>query len=186
MLATEALKEEHRAIKLMLGILEKICDKLDSGEKVNRQHLEEILDFIRTFVDRCHHGKEEDLLFPAMEKKGVPREGGPIGVMLAEHETGRDLVRKMTQGVAEYGKGDEKAVREIIANAKEYIDLLRNHIDKEDNILYAIADTHLSPEEQKELLDGFERVEGERIGKGKHEELHQLLHRLSKIYLNQD
>lgn len=183
MLATEQLKEEHKVIKSMLEVLEKVCNKIESGEKINSEHLEQILEFIRTFADKCHHGKEEDLLFPAMEEAGVPREGGPIGVMLMEHEAGRNYVKKMAQAITEYKNGNEKVAKEIVENARKYIQLLREHIDKEDNVLYMIADMRLSVEKQEELLEGFERVEEEKIGIGKHEKFHRLLHRLSEIYL---
>ena len=73
----------------MLKILDKVCARLESKEKVDPEHLEPIVEFFRVFADKCHHGKEEDLLFPEMEKAGVPKEMGPIGVMLAEHQQGR-------------------------------------------------------------------------------------------------
>ncbi|AIY85665.1 MULTISPECIES: hemerythrin domain-containing protein [unclassified Thermotoga] len=185
MTATDVLKEEHRAIETMLNVLEKICNKLEVGEKINVDHLEQILEFIRIFVDKCHHGKEEDLLFPAMERAGVPKEGGPIGTMLYEHEIGRNYVDKLSHGIDEYKKGNNESVKEIVENARNYISLLREHINKEDNILYVIADTHLSPEKQKELLNRFERLEEERIGIGRHEELHKVLQFLSRIYLEE-
>jgi len=181
---TELLKEEHNAIKLMLRILERVCNRLDSGEEVEPRHLEQILDFIRTFADRCHHGKEEDLLFPAMEGVGIPREGGPIAVMLTEHNRGRDLVRMMGEGIEEYSADRQGARSKIAENAQAYIQLLREHIDKEDNVLYPMADAHLPAEKQQGLLEEFERVEEERIGKGKHEEFHRLLHELERLYLS--
>jgi len=183
MRATEELKEEHKAIKSMLKILERVTEKLEYGEIVNPEHLEKILEFIRVFADRCHHGKEEDLLFPAMEEAGIPKEGGPIGVMLTEHDMGRDYVRGMEEGIKGYRKGDSGAGLKIIENARNYIKLLNDHIDKEDNILYMMADVHLSPEKQNGLLCEFEKVEEKKIGKGKHEEFHQLLHHLEEIYL---
>ena len=180
---TEQLKEEHQAIKLMLRISEKVCEKLECGEEVNPEHLEQMIEFIRVFADKCHHGKEEDLLFTAMEEAGIPKEGGPIGVMLIEHEKGRDYVRGMCEAVAKYKAGDRKASSAIVENARNYIVLLTQHIDKEDNILYPMADMHLSEERQKELLGEFERVERERIGVGKHEEFHKLLEHLKEVYL---
>lgn len=180
---TEVLKEEHRAIELALKILEKICDRLENGEKVDVEHLEKILEFIRIFVDKCHHGKEEDLLFPAMEEAGIHKEGGPIGVMLSEHNIGRDYVKKFCEVLREYSKGEPGAINKITENARGYTQLLKEHIYKEDNILYPMADAHLTEERQKELVDGFEKVEEERIGKGKHEEFHKLLHHFEEIYL---
>lgn len=180
---TEILKEEHQGIKTGLRILGKIAEKLDAGDPVPAEHLEQLVDFIRTFADRCHHGKEEDLLFTEMEKAGVPRQGGPIAVMLLEHDQGRGYVRAMADAIAEYKAGDRAAAQKFAQNAYNYVGLLTQHIDKEDNILYVIADMHLSDEQQACLLEGFERVETERIGPGKHEEYHRMLERLSAIYL---
>ena len=118
-----------------------------------------------------------------MVKAGIPNEGGPIGVMLGEHEVGRAFVRGLAQGIEELEKGQPQACDHIATNARGYVALLRQHIDKEDNILYMMADMHLTPAEQKRLLVEFERVEEERVGHGKHEEFHQLLHRLRDTYL---
>jgi hemerythrin-like domain-containing protein len=106
---TEQLKQEHQAIKLMLKILEEVCRRLESGTDANPEHLEKMVDFIRVFADRCHHGKEEVLLFPAMEQAGVPKEGGPIGVMLREHQMGRDYVQGMSDAADGYKRGDAGA-----------------------------------------------------------------------------
>jgi len=180
---TEQLKEEHKAIKLMLRIAEKVNEKLEAGEEVNPEHLEQIVEFIRVFADKCHHGKEEDLLFVAMEEAGIPKEGGPIGVMLAEHDMGRSYVRGLSQAVARYKAGDRGVSPAIIENARNYVALLSQHIDKEDNILYPMADMHLSEAQQEELLEGFEKVEREKIGPGRHEEFHKLLDHLQEVYL---
>lgn len=180
---TDVLKEEHQGIKTGLRILGKIADKLSAGQTVPPEHLEQLVDFIRTFADRCHHGKEEDLLFVEMEKAGVPKEGGPIAVMLLEHDQGRGYVRAMADAIPGYKAGDPAAAQKFAQNAYNYIGLLTQHIDKEDNILYVIADMHLSDEQQDCLLEGFDRVEAERIGPGKHEEYHRMLDRLSGVYL---
>ncbi len=184
MKATKQLKEEHQGVLLSLSILEKINQKLKKGEKINPLHLEQLLEFIRVFVDKCHHGKEEDLLFPAMEKAGIPNEGGPIGMMLQEHNLGRKYVKNFSDAIDEYKKGDPKAANKIVKSTSGYIALLRDHMDKEDNILYMIADAHLSAKIQKELLEKFEIVENEKIGLGKHEEFHKMLNKLQKVYLN--
>ncbi|MEM3061405.1 MAG: hemerythrin domain-containing protein, partial [Candidatus Bathyarchaeia archaeon] len=82
--------------------MEKVCEKLDSGERVEPGHLEQVLEFIKFFADKCHHGKEEDLLFPAMEEAGIPKGGGPIGMMLTEHAMGRGYVKAMSKAAEEY------------------------------------------------------------------------------------
>ena len=103
--------------------------------------------------------------------------------MLTEHDMGRGYVKGMSEAVAKYKAGDRKASSAIVENARNYIALLTQHIDKEDNILYPMADMHLSEERQNELLEEFEVVERERIGVGKHEEFHRLLDHLGEVYL---
>lgn len=181
--ATEQLKKEHEGIKLMLSIMDEICNRLEAGEKVRTKDIDSIIEFIKTFADKCHHAKEEDLLFPAMEKAGIPREEGPIAVMLMEHDQGRGYVKGLWEAATKYKEGDQKAAFKIIENARNYINLLTQHIDKEENILYNIADMHISEKEQKELLKKFDKIEIERIGKGKHEKFHKLLQSLKKAYL---
>lgn len=180
---TAELMQEHEAIKLMLRILERACQRLDSGEKVDAVDLLGMVDFIRIFADKCHHRKEEGLLFPAMEKVGIPKEHGPIGIMLSEHDSGRNFVRGMAEGLEKYKSGDASAVQQITSNARGYIELLSQHIYKEDNVLYPMADVRLSENDQEMLHREFARVETEVIGEGKHEEFHRLLERLDKAYL---
>jgi len=180
---TDELKDEHQAIKTMLDVLRTISKKLDSGEKIKAQYLEDILEFIQVFADKCHHGKEEGLLFSALERAGIPREHGPIGVMLAEHEEGRSYVQAMKEAVTKYKRGDQKAAAEIAKNARNYAALLSRHIEKEDNILYPMADGRLSADQQRELEKGFAKIEKEAIGPGRHEKFHELLHHLEDEFL---
>lgn len=182
---TDILKDEHRAIKKMIAVAGVVCDRLEREDPVPPEHLQDIVAFIQGFADKCHHAKEEDLLFPALERSGLPRQGGPTGVMLAEHEEGRSYVRNMKEAAERYGTGDRQASARFIENARNYMDLLTQHIDKEDNILYAIADARLSGETQKRLEEDFERVEREVVGPGKHEEFHAILDKLEKAYLKE-
>src|SRR3990167_7298758 len=175
MTSTEQLRNEHQAVLLALDILEKICRKLEAKEKVDPKHQEEILEFIKIFVDKCHHGKEEDLLFPAMEEVGIPKEEGPIGMMLMEHDVGRSYVKGMSENIPNPEK--------FIGDARGYIELLKQHIEKENNILYQMADSNISQTKDGELLKEFDKLELERIGSGKHEEFHKMIKRLKRIYL---
>jgi hemerythrin-like domain-containing protein len=181
---TEELKTEHKAIKWMLRIMEQVCARLESDQPVDTDHLEQIVEFIRVFADRCHHGKEEDLLFAAMEKAGIPQQGGPIGVMLTEHTMGRNYVKAMSEAIVAYKTGDRSAASKVAENARGYITLLTQHIDKEDNILYPMADRVLAEATQQELSEAFEEVERERVGAGRHEAFHELLRELDRIYLS--
>jgi hemerythrin-like domain-containing protein len=181
--AMQQLRSEHEGIKVMLRILERICNELESDSSLNKEHFDVILDFLKVFVDQCHHGKEEDLLFPVLVTAGVPKDGH-IAMMLEDHETGRNYVKAMSDAYAAYSGGEKASHEAVRHNALAYISLMRDHIEKENNILFVMAESFLSEITQDELVGGFERIEGERIGVGKHEEFHSLLDRFSKIYLN--
>jgi hemerythrin-like domain-containing protein len=142
--------------------------------------LDQILEFLMVFVDRCHHAKEEDYLFPSLEQAGVSKEGGPIGVMLLEHQKGRDFIRGMSAEIPGVKRGDGPAIGRFVRNASGYRELLLAHIDKEDNVLYPMADALLSEDKDRELTKDFERVEEERVGQGKHEEFHRMMDRLRR------
>lgn len=167
----------------MLQILVEISQRLQAKEKVNPLHLDQLIEFMKVFVDGCHHAKEEDFLFPAMEKAGVPNEGGPIGMMLMDHGEERVYVKNLVEAVSEYKKGNLKEVKKIIKNIKAISGLLLPHIDKENNILYMIADMHLTKEDQNKLVKEFEKIEEKKVGKGKHEQFHKMLNQLKKAYL---
>jgi hemerythrin-like domain-containing protein len=183
MKATRQLKDEHEGVKIMLGIMGQVCEQLKATGSLNEEHFRGILEFLKVFVDKCHHGKEEDLLFPALEAVGVPHKG-PIAVMLHEHAMGRTHVKAIEEAFAAHMTGDKSSSDVIIQNVKGYISLLSAHIEKENTVLFVMADSLLSKEKQDELFEGFEKIEVERIGAGKHEEFHGLLKNLSGIYLN--
>jgi hemerythrin-like domain-containing protein len=110
----EDLKMEHAAVKITLRVLDSICEGAKkTGELASPEHLEQLIEFFGTFVDRCHHGKEEELLFPALEAVGVSRDGGPIGVMLKEHQQGRDHVANMKADLVRYREGDRTAASDF-------------------------------------------------------------------------
>ena len=172
MKATQQLKDEHEGIKLMLMILEKICWNINNDKRLNFDHIDKVVDFIKGFADKCHHGKEEEILFPAMIKSGIPKEGGPISVMLHEHEIGRNHIKALSKAIDEVKSGNNEAAATLVLSAGNYIELLRNHIEKENNILFKMADQVLNEEEQSKIFDEFEKLEVEKIGIGKHEEYH--------------
>ena len=166
---TKILSNEHRVIEIVLSCLESMINKALQEKKLDRQLAEEAIDFIRNFADKCHHGKEEGHLFPAMVEMGIPKEGGPVGQMLREHEQGRAFVKGMAETVEAASNGEAAALKAFSVNALGYVELLRAHIHKEDNILFPMADRVLSGNDQKQLLEAFERVESELMGYGTHD-----------------
>ena len=178
--ASEDLKHEHEAVKIALNVLEKIASKIQRNENVDANDLKEMVDFLILFADKCHHGKEEIYYFPALEKVGIPRNGGSIGAMLQEHEQGRSNIRQMKDSVS----GLNVDLQAFADAASSYVTLMRNHIEKENNILFMMGDQRLPEEMQTELLQKFEEHEEKVVGEGKHEELHTLLEKLAKKYLD--
>jgi hemerythrin-like domain-containing protein len=176
------LRNEHRGVETMLGIIENLTTRLAKGRNINTNDLDSILEFLTVFVDQCHHGKEEEFLFPALETAGVPRDQGPIGVMLQEHDQGRRLVAELRQAADKLISGDSKAEKTIENKGMDYVGLLYSHIEKEESVLFHMADDLLSPEKKHELWDAFEKLEKERIGPGRHEAFHQLLDQLDQTY----
>jgi hemerythrin-like domain-containing protein len=174
---TQVLKDEHALILEALDAIERKVTALEAGAAPDRAYFEKAVQFLRTFADQCHHGKEENLLFKTMVDRGFPRQGGPIAVMLHEHETGRSFIRGLAEGAAGVGT-DPGAAKRIIQNGRGYISLLRAHIDKENNVLFPMADNALSPEDQQHLGHEFERFEAEETGAGVHEAMLKLLDEL--------
>lgn len=153
--ATANLEYEHIHILRLTDVME----VLTYSEAPDVQHLETIVALIRQFADGLHHTKEEKLLFPKLVEKGFSLNDGPIGVMMSEHVQGRELVSDMVAGIASYKTGSREAVGKIFIAMRGYVDLLRAHIAKENNVLFRMADKALSADEQKELLAQFIKAE---------------------------
>jgi len=173
--ATEILRHEHDAVVRMLGFVDDLADQLERGQRVSPDVLDKVLEFFRVFVDQCHHSKEEGLLFPLLEAKGLPRAGGPLGVMLSEHEEGRKWIKEMAQVAEDYRLIVEGSGCRWASAARAYAELLRAHVDKENNVLFVMAERILTPDEQASLLEGFEKLEVEKIGAGRHEQIHAIM-----------
>ena len=169
MKATEILSSEHRVIERVIAALETAARRLELGGQVRPGFFIQATDFIQGFADGCHHRKEEGVLFKSLESHGMPAQGGPVGVMLMEHERGRAYTRALRAAAQALENGDLSAKPAVIENALGYAALLRQHIYKEDHILFPAADRVIPASEQDGVLEGFEHVEHEETGEGIHE-----------------
>jgi hemerythrin-like domain-containing protein len=174
--AIDDLKHEHDAILSALGILDAMTGKLGGKKPPTSDDLRGFLGFLKEFADKCHHGKEEGILFPAMVKAGIPEQGGPVGQMLAEHAEGRKLIKAMEAAA------DPVDARAFAEAAGGYAGLLRSHIAKENQVLFPIAERTLPAPELDGIFERFEQHEETVIGHGRHEELHALLKDLKRRY----
>lgn len=173
-----ALKAEHQIILRVIRVLGGLVNSFEANGEFLGSALERCVEFLRLFADACHHGKEEDLLFPILESRGIPRDGGPIGVMLYEHKVARQLTRDMHDALARCRAGETTARAIFCQAARGYIDLLTNHIFKEDNILFNIGARLMDAGDQTKLATQFCAVNC-RVFEGKRrEQLQQMAHDL--------
>jgi len=180
MQATQILMEEHRVIERVLKALQTAANRLSQGEEIQPVFFINVALFNKNFTDGCHHRKEEGVLFVAMSESGVLTRGGPIGVLLAEHEQGRDFTRSMEDAAQKWEAGDPSARAVVVQDALGFVTLLRVHIHKEDNIFFPMADRLIPPDRQEKVAADFERIEQEETGEGIHEKYLALAEVLEK------
>lgn len=155
---TEMLTDEHKNIITVVNALDRECNSLVSGKELNKTFIEKAIDFFKHYADKFHHAKEEEILFKELRKNSDKMDCDPTGQMEYEHELGRDFVKQMEEGLNENNK------RKIVENARKYIQLLQEHIFKEDNILFPMADGALDNKVQKLMAAKFKQIEQERFG----------------------
>lgn len=156
---TKALVDEHRLILRMIALLEKNAPRTAAGEYLNWQFYLDGIDFIRQYADRFHHAKEEDVLFKALVENGMPKENSPVAAMLMEHDHGRNFVRNMEAAVREARAGRTDVYGAIAENALGYAALLRDHIGKEDTILYPLSERVLPESMRPGILQAYQAAE---------------------------
>jgi hemerythrin-like domain-containing protein len=176
--ATTVLRREHQAILRMLDVLDRVAGKVESGEDVPQGMIEGLLEFFTIFNDRCHQGKEEECLFPRLEQKGLPRSGGPIAALVSEHVQSRALLARM-RTVSPACADDPDSARRFAEAAHKYVALVREHISKENTVLFMMAERLLTDSEQRALAAEFDRIEDEKLSVGAHERVHTKLDILS-------
>ena len=172
---TEILQHEHQIILMVLGAAEREADAIDRARRIDAARLRKFLTFFREFVDRCHHAKEEHHLFVRLQAD-APQAQAPVAQMLREHEEGR---RKIASIEGLLDKSDPASASAAAAELRSYAELLRQHIFKEDNVLYPLANRVLDEDDKKELAEEFAFVESQELGEGVHEKYHQLAHELA-------
>lgn len=177
---TEMLEAEHRFIAKVVSAAGLLADKLEAGQSIELQVFQNVVEFMRVYADKCHHGKEEDLLFPLLEQRGVPMRGCPVEVLLREHGMGRALVKGLAEAVEGWQTGDPFARENLIKNLRGITELYPNHIWKEDYLLFPMSNKVLSAEDQQALALEFDRVE-EAVGREQHQRLEQLSEQLAQI-----
>ena len=135
--ATQDLFDKHVVIMQALNIMQVISEKLQKNAAVDRNDIADLLVFLSEFADRCHHGKEEDLMIPGILKAGVLENNGPIRAILSEHVQGREYIARMRESIA----GGTVNKEAFVVSAQAYVSLLREHIRKENTLLFPLIES---------------------------------------------
>jgi hemerythrin-like domain-containing protein len=182
MYATDILRSEHRVIERVLACLHQMAVRGQLKGKLDVESARLAIDFLRHFADHCHHGKEEHQLFPLLEARGIPRRQGPVGVMLDEHQEGRRCLRNLAAAVEDHANGAPDALRRFADSAQHYVELMLEHIDKEDHRLFTMADLVLTESDQHRLTASFEHMEHAEMGPGTHEKYLRIADELTRRF----
>jgi len=152
----EILKTDHETIERVIAALDKAL-----GEQAGPQPgvLRQAVEFFTTYADGCHNAKEEKHVFPLMEQRGIPRQGGPLAVMLMEHEKARELLKSWTAAAEKFLAGDHAALATLREAFRAYGALLKDHYWKENDILYPMALKVMTEDDNGAVLRGIEAVE---------------------------
>jgi len=178
----DVLMEEHRLIEQVLGSLESFAVAVEGGLAMERALVGEYAEFFRGFADAYHHGKEEDILFQRMIERGFSNESGPLAVMLHEHTQGRARVAVLRQAGRSEGPVETTEGQTVLAAAREFIPLLRQHIVKEDRILYPMALRVLTGAELDQMETAFEAFAKRLDVDGTEDRLRALADRLTSAF----
>jgi hemerythrin-like domain-containing protein len=180
--ATRCLRDEHQVILTVLECFEVALQQARESGKVSREVFEPFVEFFRGFADKCHHCKEEDRLFPCLERNGVPREGGPIGVMIHEHQQARLHVRTIAEHLDDAEAGDPEATDAVFEQSRAFLHLLRAHIEKEDHCLFGMADGLIHGAELTSLTGAYRSAESEPEYRATFSRCRELAERLAEAY----
>jgi len=183
-MSTASLRRDHDLIEKVIKAMEVTIQLLESGKQIPDSILNPVLDFSKNFTDVCHHSKEENALFPALEQAGMPRNMGPIAIMLMDHERSRELGRSMEKYADEYFNTGSSA--NLIDYMKQYVEHITEHLWKENNRLFLMAEARLqyvSEKVDKELTK-IEESKLKEAGKSR-EHYEKLVENLTQDVLNQ-
>jgi hemerythrin-like domain-containing protein len=153
----EQLRDDHRAIRKVLDALESRIEELD-GLPFPRAFFDRALDFLTAFADGSHRHREERGLFPLLEARGVARHGGPMGAALGDHDFGRIFLNGMRENLEAAERGSPGALASLRNHAGAYIDILRAHIRREDEVLFPMAEKALTARDTEHLRHRFSLV----------------------------
>jgi len=150
------LMKEHRLIERMIALMVKELERLRDGEELDPIFIDTAVDFIRTYADRCHHGKEEDILFRGLSKKPLSGEHSrTMRDLIEEHVHGRNTTAALVAAKERYLQGDSQALTAVTSALQDLVEFYPAHIEKEDKRFFGPCMEYFSRKEQDQMLDEF-------------------------------
>ena len=178
-MSTASLRKDHDLIEKVIKAMDATITLLEEGKQIPESILNPVIDFSKNFTDVCHHSKEEGSLFPALEKAGMPRNMGPIAMMLMDHERSREIGASMEESAKQYlSTGDSS---KLINDMQQYVEHITEHLWKENNRLFMMAEARLQyvAEKVNNELNEIEGTQLKELGKSR-EDYEKLVENLSK------
>jgi hemerythrin-like domain-containing protein len=176
------LAAEHTTAARMLCVLARITDRLEAGQPVAGSDPGAITEFFQVFLERSHYAKEERKLYVAIESAGLREYRDTISTLIREHAQSRQFTGSMGMAGRKYAAGDAGAGAEFAAAARSYLALMSGHLRVEDEILFPLAEAHLTPEVDQSFLAVFERMDARELGPGRLAAIGELIQRLEAAY----
>ena len=155
---------EHRLIERMIGVIKNALDQITSAGKVDPTFVDTAVDFVRTYADRTHHGKEEDILFRKLDKKDLSADDRKImNELIEEHVFGRKTTKALVDVNIRYRNGEASALADIATKLKTLVEFYPKHIEKEDKVFFPASRAYLTAEEEQAMLDEFREFDRKMI-----------------------
>jgi hemerythrin-like domain-containing protein len=159
-MSTASLRKDHELIEKVIKAMDSTIELLNDGKEIPESILMPVIDFSKNFTDVCHHSKEEKSLFPALEQAGMPKNMGPIAMMLMDHERSREIGKNMEQSAKEYLSSGDSA--KLISDMKQYVEHITEHLWKENNRLFMMAEARLQYVSKK-VDEELNQIESEKL-----------------------
>ena len=172
------LKSEHDTMSIILAALKKTVSDIYENNYFDLFRVSQIIEFIRTYNDKCHHEKEEKILFPAILESGIPNSADTIHFLINEHEIARECIVDIETNLRDYLAGNTYALENLSSSINKYIFLEEKHIKTENNVLLPMADIVLNTKKQESISLEFRYIQDQKVGHNKHLEYYILLSKL--------
>lgn len=148
------LMTEHRLIERMIALMEREAERIKKEKRANFEFIEKAVDFIRTYADRLHHGKEEDILFRALKAKKLEEQHRKtMEELIEEHRWGRKKVAELVEASQKYKEGDGNAIHTILQCLQDIVHFYPRHIEKEDKHFFIPIMNYFNQAEQESMLE---------------------------------